>query len=161
MKNKLPLYLSFCLVTAFVFNAFSQNKVTIDEYIPSTAMVCARSNTDTLDFNNHQGYKSAYSRIAKDQIDVNFTKLFYQNFPQESLPVPVTIVFELTISEQGVLESTEIIRSLFPDNTDDKMKTMIVDVTADSWNPAQYKGKNLTSQITLPITIYPKKNNKE
>ncbi|MEC4112573.1 hypothetical protein [Myroides pelagicus] len=137
-------------------NSAAQKKDTSTPMIISSGQLCTRTNTDTLEFSNHKGYKPAHSRISSNQLSLNFSNAYYSAFPQVQIKVPIIIVFELTISDRGEINSVQILRSLLPEDTDDKLITLIEEVTTGTWEPAVYKNKKLDGQVVLPIKILPK-----
>lgn len=113
--------------------------------------------TDTISYTNNKNFKPAYSRIAINQLAINFSKLFYEKYPNQNITVPIRLVFQFTISESGEIQATEITRSLFSNDINMQLVGIGNEVTANSWEPAIYQGKKIVSQVTLPLTIYPKK----
>lgn len=148
--------LSFFIVSALLIMSVSaQIKDRLPSFLSNQYLEC--KTTDTISNADNKSFKPAYSRIAINQLAINFSKLFHEKFPNENITVPINIVFQLTISESGEIQATEITRSLFPDNINMELIGIVKDVTVDSWEPAIYQGKKTVSQVTLPITVFPKK----
>lgn len=138
----------FCVVMCY-----AQEKTVIPAHTPKSAMICARSNTDTIEFTHNKDFKPAHSRLATNQLSISFSKYFYQTFPAKSLNNNASVVFELQIAADGSIQSISILRSGFKSEENDKLKEILHTVTGDTWEPATYKGSKISSQYTLPITV--------
>ncbi|WP_121965357.1 TonB C-terminal domain-containing protein [Myroides sp. N17-2] len=147
-------YIALTVAVLSMAISYAQKKTVIPAHTPKSATVCARSNTDTIEFTHNKDFKPAHSRIATNQLSINFSKHFTQAFPEKPLSNNASVIFELQIETDGSISSVSILRSGFKSEYNDKLKEIVRTVTADTWSPATYKGSKIRSQYTLPITIF-------
>ena len=153
MRTNYFKYLFTIYIVTLVIDSFAQDRVVIHEHTPKSALICARSNTDTVEFTHNKQFKPASSRVSADQLSINFSKHFYQAFPNKKVSNNISLVFELTIEKDGSINGVSVLRSNFTSEENDKLKEIIYTITADTWIPASYKGEKITSQYTLPIIL--------
>lgn len=157
MKRLLYIVLIFSFVPlcSRAQSSTQKEKPVIDEPVVRSGAMCMRTNTDTLDYSQHKDFKSAYSRIAKQQLSINFSKVFEKQFPMYNATDEVlSFVFQLRIDKNGALTDVFVLRSPLKEEDNDALIEIITEITDGTWQPAKYKGKTLDSEYTLPITIH-------
>lgn len=155
MKNSRLYILALCSVPLISLAQLVQGKEkpTINKPIVKPAMVCSRTNTDTIEFTLHKEFKAGYSRIATEQLSITLSERFYEQYPTKQIKNNVALVFQLELTKEGTLTSVSLIRSPFTTEENEMLKTIVQRITEDTWKPATYQGNAIDSELTLPLKV--------